>query len=131
MAEAKKVATGAQSKDVDKYIATAPAEAQPTLVEIRKIIRSAVPEATEVINYGIPTFKLDKAVVSFGAAKNHCGFYVMSTAVMGAHRDEVKGYKTGKGSINFPFGAPLPEALIKKLVKARIEENAAIANAKK
>jgi uncharacterized protein YdhG (YjbR/CyaY superfamily) len=61
--------------------------------------------------------------VSFGAAKNHCAFYVQSPAVMEAHKDALKGFETAKGTVRFPFGEPLPETLVTTLVKARIAEN--------
>jgi uncharacterized protein YdhG (YjbR/CyaY superfamily) len=75
----------------------------------------------------VPGYRFNgRALVSFGAAKAHCSFYVMSTAVTDAHRDELKDYKLGKGSITFPFGHRLPDALVKELVKARIAENEAL-----
>lgn len=76
-------------------------------------------------------FKLQGPLVSFGAATNHCSFYVQSPAVMEAHKDELKAYDTSKGTIRFPADKPLPAALVKKLVKARIEENLARAAKKK
>ena len=126
MAETKGNKNSTGPADVDAYLAALPREARETLQPLRKSIKAAVPEASEVISYGVPTYRLDRAVVSFGAAKAHCSFYVMSTAVTDAHRDELKDYKLGKGSISFPFGHGLPDALVKKLVKARIVENEAL-----
>ncbi len=110
-------------KDVDEYLSDVPDESRAALEKLRKTIRSAAPQAEEGISYGVPTFKHLGGLVGFGAAKTHCGFYVMSPAVMEAHKDELGAYDTSKGSIRFPFNKPLPAALVRKLVKARIAEN--------
>jgi uncharacterized protein YdhG (YjbR/CyaY superfamily) len=110
---------------VDEYLASMPADMRQALEALRRTIQAAAPEAEEVISYQVPTFKLGRPVVAFGAAKNHCSLYVMSAAVMDARRDELKGYDTTKGTIHFSAGKPLPTALVKKLVKARIRENEA------
>ena len=115
----------APAKDVDEYLAAVPPEARVALEKLRKTIRAAAPRATEVISYRLPTFKYHGPLVAFGAATKHCAFYVMSTSVIDAHRDELKGYDTGKGTVRFAAGEPPPAALVKKLVKARIEENEA------
>lgn len=114
------------ANDVDSFLAAFPAEARKALEQLRKTIRSAAPQAEEVITYGVPTFKYHGSVVSMGAGKDHCALYVMSPAVMEAHKDELKSYDTSKGTIRFHAEKPLPAALVKKLVKARIEENLAI-----
>ena len=92
---------------------------------MRKTIRAAAPEAAEVISYRIPAYKHRGLLVGFAAFKDHCSFHVMSMSVMDAHKDELRAYDTGKGTIRFPPGKPLPAALVKKLVKARIDENEA------
>lgn len=93
------------------------------LQQLRETIRSAAPGATEALSYGVPAFKHHGSLVSFGAAKNHCAFYVQSPAVMEAHADELAGYDTSKGTIRFTPDEPLPSTLVKKLVKARMKEN--------
>jgi uncharacterized protein YdhG (YjbR/CyaY superfamily) len=113
----------APARDVDAYLAAAPKEARAALVRLRHTIRAAAPKATEVISYQIPTFRLHGHLVGFAAFETHCTFHVMSTSVMRAHAAELKGYQTGKGSIRFSAEKPLPAALVKKLVKARIDEN--------
>ena len=114
------------SSEVDGYLAAVPEPARATLEGLRKVIKAVVPDAVEVISYRIPTFKYrGRPLVGFAAFENHCGFYVMSTAVLDAHRDELASYQTGKGSIRFPLDTPLPAALVRKLVKARIVENEA------
>lgn len=113
------------ARDVDAFLAAVPEEARGTLEKLRKTIRAAVPKATEGIGYGIPTFYHQGPLVGYAASKNHCGFYVMSPAVMDAHRDELKPYDTATATIRFPHNKPLPAALVTKLVKARIAENEA------
>jgi uncharacterized protein YdhG (YjbR/CyaY superfamily) len=114
------------AQDVDGYLATLPDDQQRALNSLRGVIRAAAPEATEGISYGVPAFKQDgHPVVSFGAAKSHCAFYVMSEAVMTAHADAVRKLDTSKGTIRFKPADPIPESLVRELVRARLEENAA------
>lgn len=110
-------------QDVDDYLATLPADARAALMKLRQIIRAAAPRATEGISYQIPTFKHHGPLVAFAAFRDHCGFYVMSPAVMRAHAAELEGYVLGKGSIRFQASKPLPATLVRKLVRARIVEN--------
>jgi uncharacterized protein YdhG (YjbR/CyaY superfamily) len=108
---------------VDEYLAAVPEKARVALQQLRTMISSAAPDATEAISYGIPTFRHHGSLVSFGAAKNHCAFYVQSPGVMEAHADDLKGYDVAKATIRFAPDKPLPSALVKKLVKARMKEN--------
>ena len=111
-------------KDVDEYLAGVPEPARITLNRVRAAIRSAVPpEATEAISYRMPTFRYKGPLVGFAAFSNHCGLYPMSPSVMEVFKDELKESHTSKGTIRFPVDKPLPAALVKKLVKARIAEN--------
>jgi uncharacterized protein YdhG (YjbR/CyaY superfamily) len=110
-------------KNVDEYLAGVPEPARGTLNKIRAAIRSAVPpEATEGISYGIPTFNYQGPLVWFAAFSNHCSLFP-SAAVIEAFKDELKGFSTSKGTIHFPTDKPLPTALVKNLVKARIAQN--------
>jgi uncharacterized protein YdhG (YjbR/CyaY superfamily) len=110
-------------KNVDEYLAGVPEPARSTLNRIRAVIRSAVPpEATEAITYRIPTFKYKGSLLAFAAFSNHCSLFPMSLAVMAAFKNELKDFHTFKGTIHFPMDKPLPAALVKKLVKARIAE---------
>jgi uncharacterized protein YdhG (YjbR/CyaY superfamily) len=114
-------ATGSQ-KDVDKYLARVPKPARSALNKMRAAIRSAVPrEATETISYGIPAFKHKGVLVWYAAFSNHCSLFP-TAAVIEAFRDELEGFPTSKGTVKFPFDKPLPIALIKKLVKARVKQ---------
>jgi uncharacterized protein YdhG (YjbR/CyaY superfamily) len=118
------VAATTQAKDVDDFLAAVPTDKRTALLKLRKTIKAAAPKAVELINYGVPMFRLDgKNLVSYAAAANHNTFYVQSPAVMRAFAAELKGYKQGKGSIQFAADKPLPAALVTKLVKARIAEN--------
>lgn len=101
---------------VDDYLAAQPVEAQPRLRELRAIIRAALPEAAEVISYGMPTYKLRGRMVSFGAAKRHCALY---GGALDACADELRGFDTAKGTVRFPLDQPIPEALVGKLVTAK------------
>jgi uncharacterized protein YdhG (YjbR/CyaY superfamily) len=115
---------GAAPKNTDEYLAAVPEPARGTLNKIRAAIRAAAPaEATEAIGYGMPTFRYKGALVGFAAFSNHCSFFPMSGSVIEAFQSELKDYETSKGTIRFPADKPLPAALVKKLVKARVAQN--------
>jgi uncharacterized protein YdhG (YjbR/CyaY superfamily) len=118
----KKVKPGATPQTVDDYLAALPEEARATLEKIRKTIKAAAPKATEVISYQMPMYKYHGMLVGFAAFKDHCSFFPGANPVA-TFKDELKAYKTSKGTIRFPIGKPLPAALVKKLVKARVAEN--------
>jgi uncharacterized protein YdhG (YjbR/CyaY superfamily) len=102
---------------VDDYIAAQPAAAQPRLRELRAIVRAAVPQAAEVIAYGIPTYKFSGGMVSFGAAKRHCALY---GSAMDAFTEELRAYGTSKGTVRFPLDQPIPADLVHRLVMAKV-----------
>jgi uncharacterized protein YdhG (YjbR/CyaY superfamily) len=109
-------------KSVDEYLAGIPEPARSTLNRIRAVIRSAVPrEATEAISYGIPAFKYKGVLLWFAAFSNHCSLFPTSSVIK-ALKNELQGYEISKGTIHFPVDEPLPVALVKKLVKARMAE---------
>ena len=110
-------------KNVDEYFTGVPEPARSTLNKMRAAIRSAVPpEATETISYGIPAFKHKRVLVWFAACSNHCSLFP-TASVMEAFKSELKGFTTSKGTIQFPTNKPLPTALVKKLVKARVAQS--------
>jgi len=112
-------------KTIDEYIAEVGDDQRAALEKLRKAIRAGAPQAEECISYQIPAFRLNgKPLVAFGATANHCAFYLMSSSTVAAHHDELQNYDTSKGTIRFPAHKPLPVALVRKLVKARIAENA-------
>jgi uncharacterized protein YdhG (YjbR/CyaY superfamily) len=110
-------------KDVDTYIKTAPGNVRSKLVQLRKIIKAVVPEASEGISYGMPYYKYHGALVGFAAFKNHIGFF--PGAIIQEHKRELRNYETAKGTVRFPIDKPLPVALIRKLLRARIVQNKA------
>ena len=107
---------------IDEYIATFPENIQKMLEELRATIKAVAPQAEEKISYQIPTFALKGNLVHFAAYKNHIGFYPTSSGVL-KFKDELKQYKSAKGSVQFPIEKPLPVNIIKKIVRFRVEEN--------
>jgi len=115
---------GAVAKTVDEYLSKTPEPAQSTLRHVRSVIRSAVPkETTEVISYGIPMFKFNGMLVGYAAFKNHCSLFPTGSGVIEKFSKELKGYSTSRGTIQFPPDKPLPDVLVKKIVKVRVAEN--------
>jgi uncharacterized protein YdhG (YjbR/CyaY superfamily) len=113
--------TGAP-KTVDEYLARVPEPARGTLNKIRAAIRSAAPPgAAEIISYGMPAFKHKGVLVWFAAFSNHCSLFP-TASVIKAFKNELKDFHTSKGTIHFPVDKPLPAALVKKMVKARMAE---------
>ena len=116
----------AKPTTVDEYLAALPEERRAAVAELRRTIRAAAPEATEVISYLMPAFKTHgQFLVSYAAFKNHYSLFPASDAVIEAGGDELKPYLAGKGTIQFPADKPIPVALVKKIVKVRLAENAA------
>jgi uncharacterized protein YdhG (YjbR/CyaY superfamily) len=109
-------------KDIDEYLAGVPEPARSTLNKIRAAIRSAAPAgATEAISYGIPAFKHNGVVVWFAAFSDHCSLFP-TAAVIEEFKTELKGFTLSKGTIQFPRDKPLPRALVRKMVKARVAQ---------
>jgi uncharacterized protein YdhG (YjbR/CyaY superfamily) len=111
--------------EVDAYLAAVPEPAHSTLQKVRAAIRAAAPpSATESINYGIPTFNHNGPLLGFAAAARHCALHPMNGTTVAAFQEDLKDYKTSKGTIQFPLDKPLPTTLIRKLVNFRLQENA-------
>ena len=108
---------------VAAYIAAPPRGARAALQKLRENIKTAAPEATEGLSYGMPAFKYDGLLVYYAAFRNHCSFFPASVAVMRRFVAEIRRYDTSKGTIRFPAAEPLPAALVKRIVKTRIAEN--------
>jgi uncharacterized protein YdhG (YjbR/CyaY superfamily) len=110
--------------DVESYLARCPEPHRTTLEKLRATIGSVVPKGTtEAISYGMPAFKYKGALVGYAAFKDHCSFFPMSGRLVEEFAEELKAYKTSKGTIQFPVDKPLPAALVKKIVKAKLELN--------
>ncbi len=111
---------------VEAYLAALPDDQRTVLENLRGIIRAAAPEATEQISYGMPTFKTHgRFLVSYAAFKRHFSLFPASQAVIDALGDEITPFHTGKGTIQFTAERPLRADLVTRLVKVRLEENAA------
>jgi uncharacterized protein YdhG (YjbR/CyaY superfamily) len=117
-------------KNIDEYIMGFPVEVQKKLEQVRKTIKKAAPDAEETISYAMPAFRLYGILVYFAAFKDHIGFYALPSGNE-AFQKELLGYKTGRGSIQFPFDKPLPLSLITQIVKFRVYENLQKVKAKK
>jgi uncharacterized protein YdhG (YjbR/CyaY superfamily) len=107
---------------VSAYLRAVPPAPRAALQKLRKTIKAAAPEATEVISYGIPMFKHHGMLVGYAAFKDHCSLF-MSTHLTKALKKELASYHISKGTIRFTPDEPLPAALVRKLVKARIAQN--------
>ena len=114
----------ARRHSIDEYLAALSDDKRAALEKLRKTIRAAAPKAEECISYQLPAFRLNgRLLVAFGAAANHCAFYPGAHAIA-VYKNELKRYGTSKGTIRFPADKPLPVALVRKLVKARIADDA-------
>jgi uncharacterized protein YdhG (YjbR/CyaY superfamily) len=113
-----------ETPDVEAYLAAVPEPGRTTLREVRAAIQSVVPaETTESICYRMPMFKYKGVLVGYAAFTNHCSLILANGSTVEAFKDELAAYETTKGTVKFPLDKPLPAALVKKLVKARVEEN--------
>lgn len=119
-------------RTIDEYLAAVNPGQRAALERLRRTIKATVPKAEECISYGLAAFRLEgRPLVAFGATSRHCAFYPMSSNTVLAHQEELKDYDTSKGTIRFQPDKPLPAALVRKLVKARIAENQAQPPARK
>jgi uncharacterized protein YdhG (YjbR/CyaY superfamily)/nicotinamidase-related amidase len=108
---------------IDEYLAGVKPDQRAVLEQLRRTIRAAAPKAEEGISYGLAAFRWNgRPLVAFGAGKNHYAFYPMSGGIVRSFQDQLKGFETSKGTIRFSTDKPLPAALVKKLVKARLAE---------
>ena len=107
---------------VGEYLTRVPPRFRAALKKLRKDIRAAAPDATEGLAWGMPSFRLQVWLVCYAAFKDHCSFFPMSAEVVRKHAGLLKGFRTTKGTIHFTPEKPLPAALVKRLVRARIAE---------
>ena len=113
-------------RTIDEYLAGVRDDQRAALERLRRTIKRIEPGAEECLSYRLPAFRLGgKVLVGFGATTQHCAFYPMSSSVVEAFKDELAEYSTSTGTIRFQPDHPLPAGLVRKLVRARIAENAA------
>jgi uncharacterized protein YdhG (YjbR/CyaY superfamily) len=111
-------------KSVDEYLARVPEPARSTLNKVRAVIQSIVPaETIETISYQVPSYKYKGMLVGFAAFSDHCSLFAMNPNLRDQFKAELKGFRTSKGTIQFPLDKPLSSALLRKLVRARIAQN--------
>lgn len=111
---------------VDEYLDALPPGQRAALEHLRRTIRAAAPDATEAIGYGMPTFRQGgRGLVGYAAFKNHCSLFPMSATIVADHAAALAGHQTSKGTIRFAVDAPLPDALVTSIVRARLAEIAA------
>ena len=106
---------------IQEYFSWFTPEIQAKLQQMREILRHALPEAEEVISYHMPAFKTSEVLVYYAAAKSHLGYYPTSSGVIN-FKEELAGYLTSKGAIQFPYGEDLPEQLIRDIAQFRAQE---------
>jgi uncharacterized protein YdhG (YjbR/CyaY superfamily) len=113
-------------RTIDGYLAAVREEQRPALERLRKLVHAAAPGAEECISYRLPTFRFEgRMLVAIGAAARHLAFYPLSSTTVQTHREALAGFETSRATIRFAPDHPLPAALVRKLVKARIAENRA------
>ena len=118
----RKMTNRSTAKTIDEYIAEFPSDTRRVLEELRALIKATAPGATEKISYAIPTFYLNGNLVHFAGYEKHIGFYPGAGGIE-AFREELKPYKSAKGSVQLPLGQPLPTDLIRRMVEFRVAEN--------
>ena len=109
-------------ENIDQYIANFPLETQKLLQQIRETIHKTVPEAKEVISYGMPAFKQNAVLVYFAGYAKHIGFYPTGSGIE-AFKEEFTQYKWSKGAVQFPLNKPLPLDLITRITKFKAERD--------
>lgn len=122
---------GSGVAEVEAYLAKVPEPMRAALETLRAQIRAAAPEAEEVISYQMPAFRQGRGLVAYAAFKAHCSLFPMSVKAVDAVGGKLLAFRTSKGTLQFTPDEPIPAALVKKLVKARLVENAALDAAKK
>lgn len=115
---------GKTPRTVEEYLNGVPEPARSTLMHVREVIRSVVPkETSESISYGMPMFKYRGMLIGYAAFAKHCSLFPTGSPVIEDFKKELAGYRTSKGTIQFPPDKGFPDALLKRIVKARVKEN--------
>jgi uncharacterized protein YdhG (YjbR/CyaY superfamily) len=117
---------------VEEYLAGLPDDQRGALERLRRQIAAAAPGAVEAISYGMPTFVLDRrGLVSFAAFNHHCSLFAGRGMVTGKLGEELRPYASGRSTLRFTDDEPIPAALVRRIVKARVREIGAAAPAKR
>jgi uncharacterized protein YdhG (YjbR/CyaY superfamily) len=110
-------------EEIDDYLASLEEPKRSTLTALRQTILDVIPEVEQCISYGLPAFRVQgKVIAGFGAFKNHLSYLPHSGSVFPELGDELAKYKTSSGALQFPVDAPLPNALVRKLVTTRLRQ---------
>ena len=108
---------------VDEYLAASPEPQRSTLTELRETLRSILPDAEETISYSMPAFKVKgKAVAGYAHFKRHCSYFPHSGSVLPELEPDLDGYDWDKGTLRFPVDQSLPQDLVEKLVRVRMDQ---------
>jgi len=110
------------AKNVAEYFSWFPEDTQNAMTDVKKAILDIVPDAGESISYAMPTYKYHGLLAHFAAYEKHIGFYPGSLAIK-VFADDLEGYKSAKGSVQFPLERPMPLTLVKKIVVFRLSQN--------
>jgi uncharacterized protein YdhG (YjbR/CyaY superfamily) len=111
------------SEGVDNYLSQLPESQKKALENIRKTIKKLAPDALEYLSYKMPAYKYHGMLGGFAAFKNHCSYFPWDSKTIEQFKDELKDFVTSKGTIQFTPEKPIPEALLEKIIKARLQEN--------
>lgn len=109
-------------KNVEEYFSWFPESTQALMNQIKETVLKVVPEAEEGISYAMPTYKYKGLLTHFAAYEKHIGLYPGSLAIE-VFADDIAGYKSAKGSVQFPIDKPMPLELITRIVEFRLQEN--------
>ena len=113
----------AKYQNVDEYMAQLPDDRRAVMEQLRSTIRSAAPDATEVISYNMPAFRLGgRFLVSYEAFKHHYSLFPWNEEMLDELGDEMKPYAVGKGTIRFPADQPIPLDLVTRIVAFKVRE---------
>jgi uncharacterized protein YdhG (YjbR/CyaY superfamily) len=108
---------------IDDYLADAPEPQRSTLSQVRSILKELMPDATEEMSYGMPSFKIGgKAVAGYAHFKNHCSYFPHSGSVLPELSDQLEGFEWSKGTLKFTVDAPLSRHLLERLVDTRLDQ---------
>lgn len=111
------------TEEIDGYLSTLEEPKRTTLRQLRATILEIAPDAEQCISYGMPAFRLrGKLIAGFAAFKNHLSYLPHSGSVISELHDDVSGYETSKGALQFPIDVPLPKALVEKLIAVRVSQ---------